>query len=298
MKLGVSYSLSRAFIVLLFFAVYLDFPLFLGGFLLPSFLAVCLFFPLILFVLRRYGLSLRELRYIASVLVFFSCSAVFWGDFDWLGERFLSLLQAIFAVVIAWGSYVLAVRNRDVFRRLCSWSLFFLFAFSILEVAGITKSLSDFVRFALFPPEQVSYLYTSVDRDLELTGFERPKVFSAEPSYVSIAFFVCSVGFLKLNPHKKNLALVLFLALGMLVMFRSPINLAAIACCAYIYFFEGFFVRLGFSKKVFIFLVLGFLIYFFPVFLDFIGRPLVSFAELPYTVAQWNSQTVRFLVPA
>ena len=100
---------------------------------------------------------------------------------------------------------------------------------SILVVVGCAledftpfRDISDGFREAVFPEQ---FLYIANVRDQTLFGMVRPKLFTAEPSFVAIFFVVTTTVWLVLSKSRsKFLKYFLLLGLG-LFLIRSPVML-------------------------------------------------------------------------
>lgn len=94
-------------------------------------------------------------------------------------------------------------------------------------MAGILRELSD--SFREFAYSRGGYrVYTNVDRDEILLGFDRPKFFTSEPSLLAIGFFAFSNSWLLLSFSRKNWMIVCISTIIMLNLTGSPILLISL----------------------------------------------------------------------
>lgn len=289
-------SLQLFFFYATFCAAYVDFPILLSGIVVPSFLVLVFATPLIL-TETRSAIKRPEFRKLVLILAFLVVATFFFGEFTNILERLKGLLQTVTAICISYISYSYLVRNPSTLHKASLYCLTFIVLFSITEAAGVTKELSDSFRNYVFPADLVNYLYTSSDRDLSLAGFERPKVFTAEPSYAAIAFFAMSIVAIKTNPTRKTFLLLMLSNLVMAYLYRSPIIYSTICIILYIYSIEKKLYRLGSAGGLLFIIALAAVAWALPSLLEVLGRPLLTGDLSSLDLAALNSQTIRFLVP-
>lgn len=286
----------KAVFVLLVFSVYIDFPLVIAGILIPSVAAIVLSVPIIYSSFRLIWLS-KERYALAYLYFFFLLSVLFFGEFDAIQERFKSFIQLSVVLFISFSSYIFLVQRKSFFLNLARILSFLIVFLSVLEVLNIIKPISDAFRFLVFSTDTVTYLYQSVDRDLYIAGFERPKVFSSEPSYVSIFFLVFSLAYIKLD--KKFFVCVWLVLLGgvMLIVNPSPIGYMQIILVLYIFILEDKLVKVRLLAVMLLFMVLPIIYIVLPYFLSMVGRGVYSDSLLYASHTDINSSTLRLAVP-
>ncbi|MEC4239198.1 hypothetical protein [Pseudomonas sp. DSV-1] len=286
-------SIQLFFFYATFCAAYVDFPILLSGLVVPSFLVLVFSIPLVLTETRN-AIKRPEFKKLMLLLAFLTISTIFFGEFTNISERSKGLLQTATAIYISYISYSYLARNPSTLNKASQYCLAFIVLFSITEAVGVTKELSDSFRNYVFSTDLVNYLYTSSDRDLSLAGFERPKVFTAEPSYAAIVFFTMSVVAIKTNPTRKTFLLLMLSCVAMAYLYRSPIIYSTACVIIYIYKIEKKLYKLGSIGGLLLILALAVTAWFLPSLLEALGRPLLT-GDL--NSLELNSQTIRFLVP-
>lgn len=281
------------YIILVIFA-YIDFPFDLAGLVIPSFAPLCIAIPFSFFVMRD-SIKRSELFFMVFLVLYLFFAFVFFGDFYNLGERAKSFLQIIFSLYVSYVSYVFLINRPLFFRELSRWMVIVIVVLSVFEVLGPLKILSDSFRGVVFSSDIVSYLYTSSERDLNLVGFERPSVFSAEPSFVSILFWVFSVALLKQDKRLSVFIIVFLLTVIMSYLLRSPIVYSLFLVSIYVVFLEQKLEKNYYIGIVFVALFFSLFVFFIADILSLVGRNLYSISYLfDYEI---NSQMLRFSVP-
>ncbi len=140
-----------------------------------------------------------------------------------LGERTKSLLLLTYSVSVSYGLYLEIVRwRRDEVARLFLTASILIIVGCALEDFTAFRGISDAFREAVFPHQ---FLYVANVRDQTLFGMIRPKLFTAEPSFVAIFFVLTTTVWLVLSTSPSRfLKYFLFLGLG-LFLIRSPVML-------------------------------------------------------------------------
>jgi hypothetical protein len=290
---------TNAIFFLLILVVYIDFPISVGGKLFPSVGAVIIGLPFMLIAGKAHLVSVNKSGFILwlKICFFILLSMIFFGEFDVVLERFNSFSQIIFALTLSYFSYIFLIGQRDYFLKVSKAFSFLLVLLAFLENIGLIKEYSDAFRGFVFSDNLVTYLYTSSDRDMNLYGFDRPKVFSAEPSFVSIMFFVSSICYLKLDRRFNVFVSVLGLSVAMMKLNPSPINFAQLFVVLYVYAIETKIARSGVLGVVALacILLLGYVVG--QLVVEFTGRTIYTSSLLYATEADFNSQTIRLVIP-
>ncbi len=199
---------------------YLQVPLVAGGRLLvPSFPTVALA-PIIFLVVQR-SISTADVVFICKIAFVLLLSIALSPGYSHVQEKFLSMVQFLMAITAA----VLIVKlMQKVPRPTLERVLFVLWCLivigSILEVMGVIRVQSD--AFRAWAYESTFGLYDADMRDVNMVGWERPKLFSEEPSHLT-KFFIATINawlLVRVTGVKAIVAAVATLA--MLVIMGSP----------------------------------------------------------------------------
>jgi hypothetical protein len=208
-------------------STYLSVPLAPGGTLLvPSVFTVALMPILFLAVWR--SLSMTDVLYVPKVLFLLCVSIALSPGYVYMQEKFLSLIQLCMALA----ALVMTVRlMRQMRRELLERALFVLalsmVVLAVLELTGITRAISD--AFRLWAYDGIYTLYANEDRDLNMVGWERPKVFSEEPSHATRMFVASINAWLLVRVTKFKVAVTAAATAVMLLIMGSPILFASAA---------------------------------------------------------------------
>lgn len=204
---------------------YLSVPLAPGGTLLvPSVLTVALM-PFLFLAVRR-TLSMTDVFFVLNVFFLLCVSIALSPGYEYVQEKFLSLIQLCMALT----AVVMTVRlMRQMQLELLERALFVLalsiVVLAILELTGVTRAISD--AFRLWAYDGVFTLYSAEDRDLNMVGWERPKVFSEEPSHATRMFVASINAWLLVRVTKFKIAVTAAATAIMLLIMGSPILFAS-----------------------------------------------------------------------
>lgn len=204
---------------------YLSVPLAPGGTLLvPSVLTVALM-PFLFLAVRR-TLSMTDVLFVLNVFFLLCVSIALSPGYEYVQEKFLSLIQLCMALT----AVVMTVRlMRQMQLELLERALFVLalsiVVLAILELTGVTRAISD--AFRLWAYDGVFTLYSAEDRDLNMVGWERPKVFSEEPSHATRMFVASINAWLLVRVTKFKIAVTAAATAIMLLIMGSPILFAS-----------------------------------------------------------------------
>jgi hypothetical protein len=206
--------------ILFLISTYLHVPLALGGsFFIPAFLTTLFLLPLlaILYYNRMYR---YELGLLTQVFYLLLLTALLSPGFEYIDQKFLGLLQTVLSLI---GGVLLVKLVGDLPRQWVSRALLFmcivLILGAFLEVTDVLRAASDSFRETVYSGtygESGIYVYEADNRDVGITGFPRPKLFTSEPSYLAIGFFVFVNAWLTLAYSNKRLIAT---CLGTLIMF-------------------------------------------------------------------------------
>ncbi len=178
----------------------------------------------LLFIKNASRIQIRHVAPIFLLVLIGLFSILFAPDsMSLLGERAQSLLLLTYSLVVGYGLYLELVQ----WRRGKVARLFFVVSTLILIGCALENFtafgvISDSFRRAVFPEE---FLYVANVRDQTLFGMVRPKLFTAEPSFVAIFFVLSITVWLVLSASPIRFVwYFLFLAMG-LFLIRSPVLL-------------------------------------------------------------------------
>lgn len=165
--------------IFIFFGIillYLDIPLFIGNFMLPSIIGVVI---LIFFSLLNSP-HINQLKCFLALETFLF-GYFFYGPDGYNLGSFISSQQLVAGVMLF--SYIIIYIKKISDERLSNifaFTIIFIALLSQLELYTPLKDLSD--SFRNWAYGNTSYLYDSDKRDIALVGNIRPKVFAPEPS--------------------------------------------------------------------------------------------------------------------
>jgi hypothetical protein len=220
---------SQTYCAVLFVAfalgTYLSVPLAPGGRLLvPSVLTVGLM-PVLFLAVRR-SLTMTDVLFVLNVFFMLCVSIALSPGYEYIQEKVLSLIQ----LCLALAAVVMTVRlmrqmRLEVLERALLVLALSMVVLAVLELLGVTRAVSD--AFRLWAYDGVFTLYSNEDRDLNMVGWERPKVFSEEPSHAT-RMFVASINawlLVRVTPWKVAIAgaatAIMLLIMGSPIVFAS-----------------------------------------------------------------------------
>jgi len=241
-------SLSRfrpllLFLLILFLiSTYLHVPLAVAGsFFIPAFFTTLFLLPML--ALLYYNRMHRyELVLLGQVLFLLLLTALLSPGFEYIDQKLLGLLQTAFSLI---GGVLLVKLLGDLPRRwvsrmlLALWIILILGAF--LESQGVLRAASDSFREAAYSGtygESGIYVYEADRRDVGITGFPRPKLFTSEPSYLAIGFFVFMNSWLALAYSSRALVAACLGTLAMFALNGSPFLVLSLASSLVIMLFN------------------------------------------------------------
>lgn len=206
---------------------YLSVPLAPGGRLLvPSVFTVALM-PVLFLAVRR-KLSMSDVLFVLNVLFMLCVSIALSPGYEYIQEKFLSLIQFCMALAVV----VMTVRlmrdmRLEVLERALLVIALTMVVLAVLELTGVTRAVSD--AFRLWAYDGIYTLYDNADRDLNMVGWERPKVFSEEPSHATRMFVASINAWLLLRVTRAKVVVALAATAVMLLIMGSPIVFASAA---------------------------------------------------------------------
>jgi hypothetical protein len=187
--------------------------------LVPSIATVAITPLLLLAVWSSF--STTDVIFMLKITFVLLLSIALSAGYEYIEEKYLALIQCCMAIGVAFLMVRLMQQmRRDLLERtlLLLWCL--IVTGSILETLGVIRDLSD--SFRVWAYEAVFGLYDREWRDINLVGWVRPKLFSAEPSHVT-KFFIATVNsWLLVNVTWRKVAIVAGATIVMLVIMGSP----------------------------------------------------------------------------
>lgn len=234
---------SRFFEILLvvfLVSLYTAVPIYVSGLVIPSAFTLFMLSPILLVALHK-----RIRKYDVVFLAMFFCvlllTALLSPGLEFIGQKLLGLAQ----VTTSLATGILLLRLLDRVGRPKVAKILFVFSLvlvvgSFLEVMGsfwaglnIIRAASDYFREAVYSGSGY-IVYDALLRDINITGFERAKFFSSEPSVLAKGFLVFVNSWLLLSYNKRNffernVFVGLLLTAALLVLTGSPVLVVSAA---------------------------------------------------------------------
>lgn len=211
---------QSVFLFFLFFVVYSELPLPIGGGrIIPGFLLVP--FLIMIWPFIRNDIRLKHLYFIAGVGLVAILSCLFHFSAAEPASLVFRLLQFFYSLVTGVLIALFLVKMPvDVFRKVCFFFVMFIVVGCLLERAGIIGPIVN----AFHNLYANTDYFAEVDefRDLSVTGFVRPRFFTSEPSMVGFGYFAFASGFVILSNSIRLDMVVFFATLLLLVIVGSP----------------------------------------------------------------------------
>lgn len=227
--------LAQAFFMVSFILVFLQIPVNVGVEKSPLVIPFIILFLFIVSYKRAFGVF--DLYFVIT-LVFVMTLFSYLANFKLTPEHVRGIVQLSLSFSLGLAFYNLLTKcltKNEAYGSLIFLLLFFTL-FSILEILDITRGLSDSFRNSI----GYEHLYTNDFRDELYAGHIRPKVFSAEPSFVTIVFMALLNVFAVAYNGTRWLLVVVALHLLVLWITASPIVFLSMASCFFIRFKSGF----------------------------------------------------------
>jgi hypothetical protein len=213
--------------ILLAWCTYLHVPLVVGGRLLVPSYPTVMMIPFLLMAVRR-EITNSDLAFLSKVAFVLLLSIALSPGYAYIQQKLFGMFQFLMAVVVA----VLIVRlMKKLPQRTLEGALLTLWILilvgSVLEVMEVIRAPSD--AFRAWAYEGTYTLYDANLRDMNLVGWERPKLFSSEPSHVTKFFIVSVNAWLLVRVTGVKAAVVAGATVAMLVIMGSPMLLVSAA---------------------------------------------------------------------
>ena len=179
-----------------------------------------------LLLLIRHAGRVRETHVMAllMVLVLYLANALLAPNSLYLIERIKGFIQLSYSLIIGYGLFLTLVHadRRQIGRLLLFLCVVLIVGCMLERMVPAFQALSDAVRDKLYDAFMV---YQSDRRDQDLYGGIRPKLFTSEPSAVTIGFTLFSYGWLMIAPWRDwrgKLAVYFILLAAAYVAMRGP----------------------------------------------------------------------------
>lgn len=173
-------------------------------------------------MLLKHMNRLREEHalHLVCVIALYFLAVVSASDVSYLGKRSTGLLQLAYALIIGYGLWVtLMLFDRAALARIFGWFCAALVVGSALEnFVEPFRALSDAVRGAIFD----FGVYDADERDIELYGQIRPKLFTSEPSALAFGFVLFAICWYVLSEWRWKAAAYAAMFAAAFLLFRSP----------------------------------------------------------------------------
>jgi hypothetical protein len=181
--------------------------------------------PLLFLTVRR-NVSTADAVFVLKIAFVLLLSIALSPGYDWITEKFLSLIQCCMALAVT----VMTVRlMRQVRFELLERALLVLWCLvvvgCILEVTGLIREISD--SFRVWAYEGVYTLYSDNNRDINMVGWSRPRLFSEEPSHVTRVFIASINSWLLVRVSWAKVAIVAGATVLMFFIMGSPMLLVS-----------------------------------------------------------------------
>lgn len=176
--------------------------------------------PLLL-ALNAYSIRVPHVAWIAALVAVAGLTLVFAPNASgFLIPRLKGLLLWTFSIVGAYALMLEMIRwPRDRLAKLMLAFCLAILAGCLLEIFGGLRAISDAFRRLAFPMGELTFR----QRDLEIAGFERPRLFTSEPSDVAKFFLLASLAWVVLATSRAKHVIGLTLCLAATALTRSPI---------------------------------------------------------------------------
>lgn len=190
-------------------------------------------------------LTARDLVFLSGCFILLTANILF-SNIQGFQHQMKALLQLIaafgFAVFIPKLCLGMGIeRMRTVF----AWTLCLILLLAFAErLGGPVRELSDSWRHFIFENSGYTDPYTSDLRDLDMVGFIRPKVFSAEPAHLSGFIFLCITCLSLLIKRRSRLLILVIANILAWILIGSPILILSMITLSGIILYKcrGYFI--------------------------------------------------------
>jgi hypothetical protein len=201
----------------------------------------------LLLLLRHTG-RVREQHVLAllGVLVLYLANTLVAPNDTYLLERLKGFIQLSYSLIVGYGMFITLIHadRRQIGRLLFVLCIVLFFGCMLERSSDSFRALSDAVRNKLYDQFMV---YQSDLRDMDLYGGIRPKLFTSEPSAVTIGYTIFAFGWLMIAPWRDwraKLAVYFgLLAMGYVAMRGPTLTLGMVLIVPYIMILEPWRAR-------------------------------------------------------
>ena len=201
-----------------------------------------------LLLLLRHAGRVREQDALAllGVLVLYLANTLVVPNDTYLFERIKGFIQLSYSLIIGYGIFITLIHadRRQIGRLLFVLCVLLFFGCMLERTSDGFRALSDAVRNKLYDQFMV---YQSDMRDVDLYGGIRPKLFTSEPSAVTISYTIFAFGWLMISPWRDwraKLAVYFgLLAMGYVAMRGPTLTLGMVLIVPYIMILEPWRAR-------------------------------------------------------
>ncbi len=220
-------SLYAALFGFILLTVYTEIPLYLTEtFYIPSFLTV-LSIPLLAAVCRT--VHKQDALFILKIAGVLLLTALLSPGRAFIGHKFIGVIQTMTSITAGMLLFrLMTLLDEKTLRKVLFVLSAALVVGSLLEVSGLIKGFSDSFREAVYVGDGYR-VYENDARDIALTGFSRPKLFTSEPSLLAIGFFAFVNSWLILAFNRRNFLTAVLATLVMIFTTGSPILLLSLS---------------------------------------------------------------------
>lgn len=271
--------------------MYLNLSLFISeGLFIPNFIAYFSGGLLVMIHIKKF-LYRKYITFIVGILIVSILSIIFSPKLvpGVLKEQMLSFAQLVLSLVTCFG--VLFTLEHLGSRKVSR--IFFVFAFilvsgSFLErFSPLVKDLSDAFRNLIYK----FGVYSSDIRDLNMSGYVRPKFFSREPSFLSQFLFLSIFIWSIISSFRYKISLTLFIVTISIIIIGSPKMLIIFPL---LFVFNIKIIQKYLFKYDFIFLICIFLIL---ISLTFFVNNIFNFRINEFISGSDQSFNMRITIP-
>jgi hypothetical protein len=192
---------------------------------------------LIMLARRRDDITPVHLGALFTIILLYLCSILSAGDYWYLSKRFTGFVQISYSLIISYGLFLTLVKGeRGQIAKIFLGFCIFIIVGGLLEQYGGLRATSDQVRRMIFD----SGIYESDLRDEILYGRVRPKLFTSEPSNVTIAYTLYGFAWYAISPWRwKLLGYLGLIGVGLAAMPGPTLLLMMILIVPYELFLAG-----------------------------------------------------------
>lgn len=244
--LGKIYSISDEYIVvkpsMVLFAIfivdmYLEIPLLISTNVVIPGILMLFAIPFVVLVVKA-RIEKTDVFLLLQVMSITFASILFTSRIGFINVLLIKIVQ--FVVSVSTG--LLLFKLMDNISLIRQRKMYLILSFTLLigcflEVhIGLFKGISDAFR-SIYEGTMYNP-YDNSNRDVDLTGFERPKFFTSEPSLAALGYMIFSTAYLLLTISTSRFVLVLIMDLMFVVVSGSPINFLNILIWTVLYIYQ------------------------------------------------------------